>query len=723
MQKLSTVHFSSWRDASRPDMDLVLQPPKRGDKAASRSFGLDGLTSHLPSHGGADENRASRENRADRVASRPRSWLTSMKHQRAESPAVMQRDGAAAAAAATPAPAPAPAEAPLVDSRGGRQSLEQTAFRIPGGGYCALPSTDRLTRDREWVDSVRVLIKETEEAFQAVRDVLEFNAKDVAMSKTRKTGTTGTPRPAEYTHSESVRRASCASKSSTGTHPSGACLAVLERAPSPLDKPLPPHPDRNGTGTPNRGEEEKERKRREREKAKEQEIEKELEKVKAKAKARARAKDIEIEGERQKQKQTQKQQRRQLPQTRQVKHTRKETPTHKASSMLKGLSKIKPPSNWIDHILTTARLKRIEADEMITREQIRQFCEGRRLRAQHLEFALQVEEGRQSSSSDSAGSEASGTSRASGSTALSSDHMSLCSASAVVMDPMDHAVVHRDFSVPQPQPGLEGREGGLLLEKQQQQQQQQYQTQENQSAEYPDPPPRNPERSNKRSHRLPTIPEAECDSVEGRGEDEQLARSSSHDNTHTRGLHSSRTSVVTIPSAAAAQRNGPVRHTTGSADRPSTSHGPGRQHAMAAAWPAENTHDANVAVFDPEDEDDDTADDMVNWFQTFGFESHGQLIHHEDDYNAASNGRAGSSSHTQSASAGVDEVDVRGNPAPATGHVPTGRPNPSFDAPIRFLTTQGPPRLWTPAGQPPVLDNAHESARWYRVGGARTTRV
>ncbi|KAG5996314.1 hypothetical protein E4U43_002871 [Claviceps pusilla] len=670
MQKLSAVHLSS------SDTNRVLHLPRRGHKATTSSDG-DGLSNR------GDAKGANRANGVNGLASRPRSWLPSMKHQRPESPATTPRDGAA------PSPAPSPAPLP------GPRAL--TPFRRPEGrfkSHSASPLTDRSTRDREWVDSVRILIKETEEAFQAVRDVLEFNVKDDAVRKASKMRKTGKSRPAAVLVAPPASSVSEASRE-------GTCLAVL-------DKPLPADPEHKG----------EEAKREEDKKENEGGRKKEKEKEKEKDKKKEKDKDKEQNKEETKKAQEQK---RHPPARPKAKKTRKEFPNKASSSMFRSLSKIKTPTRWIDHILTSARLKRIEADEMITREQIRQFCEGRRLRAQLLECAeaqgTDDGQGRQSSSSDSAGSEFSRTSRGSSSTALSSDHTSLCSATVVVvMDPMDHAVVQRDFSVPQQGMGMglgmgAGGDGVLWLEQQQQQQQKQ-----KTSAEYPDPPPRNPERSNKRSHRLPTIPEAESDAADGRAEDEHVARSSRRDNRP--GGPFSKTRVEKSPPATAAQEN----DTTASVRKPASTK-EGSRAASPQAWDGyDDKTEAEAALYDPDD--DGMAEDMADWFQTFGFESHGQLIHVDDqEHDVAGSAAQSAASTVPSDSARVRDHVQRDANASSTDHSLTARPDAPIGAPIRFLTTQGPPRVWTPRAQTPVFYNVRDSAKWHKLAAARTTRV
>ncbi|KAG5987386.1 hypothetical protein E4U54_005014 [Claviceps lovelessii] len=654
MQKLSAVHLSS------SDTNRVLHLPRRGHKATTSSDG-DGLSNR------GDAKGANRANGVNRLASRPRSWLPSTKHQRPESPATTPRDGAA------PSPAPSPAPHP------GPRAL--IPFRRPEArfkSHSASPLTDRSTRDREWVESVRNLIKETEEAFQAVRDVLEFNAKDDAVRKASKTRKTGKTRPAAVLVAPPASSVSEASRERTCR--SGGCLAVL-------DKPLPPDPEDKGE----EAKREVDKKENEGERKKEKEKEKETKKAQ--------------------------EQKRHLSARPRAKKNRKESPNKASSSMFRSLSKIKTSTRWIDHILTSAHLKRIEADEMITREQIRQFCEGRRLRAQLLECAAaqgtDEGQGRQSSSSDSAGSEFSGTSRGSSSTALSSDHTSLCSATAVfVMDPLDHAVVQRDFSVPQQGMGMglgmgAGGDGVLWLEQQQKQKT---------SAEYPDPPPRNPERSNKRSHRLPTIPEAESDAADGRAADEHVARPRRRDNRPGGPL--SKTRVEKSPPATAAQEN----DTTASVRKPA---GTGEESQAASPQAGDGYDDeaeAEAALYDPED--DGTAEDMADWFQTFGFESHGQLIHVDDhEHDVAGSAARSAASTVPSDSARVHDHVQRDPNASSADHSLTARPDAPIGAPIRFLTTQGPPRVWTPRAQTPVFYNVRDSAKWYKLAAARTTRV
>ncbi|KAG6010012.1 hypothetical protein E4U21_000453 [Claviceps maximensis] len=614
MQKLSAVHLPSWRDTSRPDANRVLHLSKRGRKSTPSSESHH-LPAKLPSQEDGTENSA---NRANRSASRPRSWLPSLKHQRYELPA--------AAPTPTPTPGPGPGPGPLADGCGGRQSLELPARRIANMNsnyiphYSAtLPSTDGLTRDREWVDSVRILIQETEDAFQAVRDVLEFNTRDDAASRTCQTCKTWSS--PEHVHSETRLAAAPTSVPSGGVV--SASLKDQTRQPQTARKVNKPQ--------------------------------------------------------------------------------RKET-LGRASSMFKGFSKIKTPTSWVDQLLTGARLKRIEADEMITREQIRQFCEGRRLRAQQeremeqeqetehkmdtLErrAVLEDEEGRQSSSSDSTESASSGTSRGSSSTSgssmgLSSDHASLCSAGVVVaMDPIDHAVVCRDFSVPRQEEAR--RDDVLASAMEQQQYHQSPQSQQHArhpkhgtptaaEVQLPDPPPRNPERINKRSHRLPTIPEAESDPPESRGE---------------------------VSSASLDDRPG--------VPFPRTSGGKGTQDAAAPARQQDgHGDDDNAPVYDHED--DGTADEMADWFDTFGFESHGQLIHVDEN--------VGDVVHVPARdSGGVDSnspppgLDARDEPTAAAS---------PFSAPIRFWTSPGPPRVWTPRAQTPVVYSLRDSSRWhgYRV--------
>ncbi|KAG5925219.1 hypothetical protein E4U53_003352 [Claviceps sorghi] len=537
----------------------------------------------------------------------------------------------------------------------------------------AVPSTGGSTREREWVDSVRMLIKETEDAFQAVRDVLELSAKDGVLSKTSKANDTSKARPADLARAEMVPPASASERASGVVKPSSGRLAVPERASSPLEKPLPPHPEgkegeekteKTGTTGTTGTTEKKEKEEKEEGEGDEEE-----------------KGDVKTEQARKTGMENTNEQRRQPPPRRRVKKTRNESPS-KASSVLRGLARIRPPHYWVDQILTGAGLKRIEADEMITREQIRQFCEGRRLRAEHLECASQPDEGRQSS--DSAGSETSGTSRASTSTstAASSNDAPSCSAAVpLMMDPLDRAVVRRDFSVPQQ--GSRRRDGVVMLGETQQP--------GKQGAAHPDPPPRNPERGNKRSHRLPTIPETEPDPADGRGGDERA--------------------TGPLGAAAHASKAASSRATRG---------------ATAAPWQDDehgHGHDANAALYGQDgqdgqdDQDDDgTAEDMADWFQTFGFESHGQLIRVDDDADADADADVVPAASTLPPAA----ADARGKPTTA-GPASTEATLP-FSAPIRFLTAQGPPRVWTSSGQAPVVYGLRESARW-KAEAARTMHV
>lgn len=502
------------------------------------------------------------------MSSRPLSWLTSVKSQRPET-------------------------------------------AVTSKGYIERPATTDDSHQLRWEESVHILIEETEEAFQAVRDFFQHDAEDDADIKSWLADGSHARifAPSEfYPESIQPRAAYCQERQLASP------LPVLERVPSPHDKPLPPHPK-------------------------------------------------EEQGEQQK-----------VPMK--IKKARKERP-NKLPSMLKGLQG-KKYSKWtlpVTEILRGTRFMRVEADEMLTPEQIQQI-RAERLKSPKGHCTL---EGRQSI--DSAESESSRSSKASASTVLSGDHL----LSYPATSPMDHAVVHKDFSVPQG--SLKDGDGVTLLEEQR-----------NQSVGHPEPPPKNPERGNKRPQRLSTIPEAESENYEGTV---TVGPKSKDDSLQSRV---SQNSVDATPCPAASSS---LQHV----------HAPGQENEQVLDKIGSLNHGSEDApCLDEEDnglrtalyeqDDDFIARDMASWFQAFGFESHGQLI--QDGVASKSCGDpltvrcATSSGQTCVQSMASTMPSTVASELQAAGYSTAETPGNSLSAPIRFLTTQGPPRMWISGGQPPI---------------------
>ncbi|KAG6140223.1 hypothetical protein E4U22_000203 [Claviceps purpurea] len=585
----------------------------------------------------------------DRPVSRPLSWLPCVKHRRPEAHTAMPRPGQEFDDSHRPM-------APPVIRRGRLHVLSsRTTSRADVGFKADTPltsrgsieppsvtSTEAASHDREWAESLRSLIRDTENAFQAVRDVLDYNTKHDASKTRNKTCTTTRIKTRSKT-----RKTWLFGLYVKSTHPPAASPPV-QRAPSPLDKPLPPHPST-----------EAEQGRRPA--------------ANEKRKANKSRRDI----------------------------------SNKATSMWKGLSNIRGPARWVDQILTDAGLKKIEADEMVTQEQIRQFREAR-LRAEQLQLELEAQ---QSSDESVFETDSSRTSQGSASTALSSDHLSLCSNSpsqsmpfSMTMDPMDHAVVHKDFSLP-----MREREDFTLF-RQQQEEEQQHEQQLRQrqrqrereqdrwrqqssqppptppppppppvrpkSVQLPDLPPKNPERSNKRPTRLATIPEAEPDCSDNGDECSQG-----------------------VPSGDFGQ------------DPAYDNHG----------------YDSDTSLY--EEDEEETAEEMAAWFESFGFESHGQLIREDtiasrscSDLSATlrcpPSPRSSTYSYPLGSSASGGAVHCAELGVDGAKAMPTDMARYASTGPMRFLTAPGPPRVWALSkGQ--GQGSGRGSAGWYSSTGHR----
>ncbi|KAG5968190.1 hypothetical protein E4U58_001940 [Claviceps cyperi] len=579
----------------------------------------------------------------DRPAPRPLSWLPCVKHRQPEAHTAMPRPGQEFDDSHRPM-------TPPVFRRGKLQVLgSRTTSRADVGFKADTPltsrgsieppsvtSTEAASHDREWSESLRSLIRDTENAFQAVRDMLDYNTKHDASKSRNKTCTTKGIKTRGKT-----RKTWLFGLYVKSTHPPATCPPVVQRAPSPLDKPLPPHPAA-----------EVEQGRRPA--------------ANEKRKANKSRRDI----------------------------------SNKATSMWKGFSNIRGPARWVDQILTDAGLKRIEADEMVTQEQIRQFREAR-LRAEQSQLELEAQ---QSSDESVFETDYSRTSQGSASTALSSDHLSLCSSppsQSMTMDPMDHAVVHKDFSLP-----MREREDFTLFRQQQEEEQQQEQQlrqrerqrereqerwrqQSSQPPPTPPPPPqppvrpksvqipdlplKNPERSNKRPTRLATIPEAEpayCDNGD----------------EYSQG----------VPSCDFGQ------------DPAYDNHG----------------YDSDTSLYEDEEE---TSEEMAAWFQSFGFESHGQLIREDtiasrscSDLSATlrcpPSPRSSTYSYPLGSSAPGGVVRCAELGVDSAKAMPTNMARYASTGQMRFLTAPGPPRVWALSkGQ----GQGRGSAGWYSSTGHR----
>ncbi|GAB0136990.1 hypothetical protein EsDP_00005273 [Epichloe bromicola] len=604
MQNLSAVNLSLWLSTSSPETNGTLH--KRSHQSTKSSGKLQDNEDEM------------------NMSSRPLSWLTSVKSQRPESLISIRRDGDNYQAASPFLP---------VKNRH-TQTLTATSpvvgwdTAVASKGYIERPATTDDSHQLRWAESVHILTEETEEAFQAVRDFFQHDAEDDADIKSWLADGSHArifaPSSEFYPESIQSRAAFCQERQLASP------LPVLERVPSPHDKPLPPHP---------------------------KEEQEEQQKVPMK-----------------------------------IKKARKER-SNKLPSMLKGLQG-KKYSKWtlpVTEILRGTRFMRVEVDEMLTPEQIQQI-RAERLKSPKGHYTL---EGRQSI--DSAESESSRSSKASASTVLSGDHL----LSYPATSPMDHAVVHKDFSVPQG--SLKDGDGVTLL-----------QEQRNQSVRHPEPPPKNPERGNKRPQRLPTIPEAESENYEGtvavgpKSKDDGLQSRVSQKSVDATPCPAASSSLQHVH--ALCQENELVLDKIGSSN-----------HRSEDA-PCRDEEDDGLRTALYEQDDDFIASDMASWFQAFGFESHGQLI--QDGVASKSCGDpltvrcASSSGQTSVQSIASTTPSTVASELQAAICSTAETPRNSLSAPIRFLTTQGPPRTWISGGQPPVQYNLRDFKTSCKLAGS-----
>lgn len=661
MQNLSAVNLSLRLSTSSPETNGTLH--KRGDKSTKSSGELQGYGDEI------------------QMPSRTLSWLTNAKSQRPESLISIRREGDNYQAASpflpignrrtqtlTAKPLHIQAgrsgteaeercepgdSAGVSSSRKGHpegrdgQKKKRTSqnrsgmFGQAGGskvvtspvvgwdtavaskGDIERPATTDDSHELRWSQSVHILIEETEEAFQAVRDFFQHDADIKSWLADGSHARILAPSSEFYPESIQSQAAYCQEGQLASP------LPVLERVPSPHDKPLPPHP---------------------------KEEQEEQQKVPMKMKKARKGR------------------------------------SNKLPSVLKGLQG-KNYSKWtlpVTEILKGTRFMRVEVDEMLTPEQIQQI-RAERLKSPKGHSTL---EGRQSI--DSAESESSRSSKAS-----ASDHP----LSYPATSPMDHAVVHKDFSVPQG--SLKDGDGVTLLEEQR-----------NQSVGHPEPPPKTPERGNKRPQRLPTIPEAESENCEATV---AVGPKSEDDILQSRV---SQTSVNATPCPAASSSVQNVHALCPENELVLDKFGSSKDGSEDA--PCQDEEDNGLRTTLYEQDDEFLASDMASWFQAFGFESHGQLI--QDGVASKSCGdplavrRASSSGQTCAQSIASTMPSTVASELQAAGCSTAETPRNSLSAPIRFLTTQGPPRMWISGGQPPVQYNLGDFKTSCKLAGS-TMRV
>lgn len=317
-------------------------------------------------------------------------------------------------------------------------------------------------------------------------------------------------------------------------------------------------------------------------------------------------------------------------------------------------------SNGVAQLLSSAGLKRLQVDEMLTPERIEEM-RVKRLRKDLERSSFEGRDSSESSRSVSSQQTAKSASKASNNESKEEKPSAL---------PLDDAVIHTDFSLPgtsaqksvpvQAQDKCEASNTGSL-----------------------NPPPKNPQRYvfTKTKSRLPTIPEvvAQPEEPAGRPSEDHSLRSQDSGE------------FVNIPGPHLADARSTVGH----------DHIP-CQAADDSANVDEEPEDDDIDYCDyqvaiqgmssdlrtalHEEDENDMAEDMTAWFETFGFETHGELIP-----DGASSPWSLSSRSVISTSPSTISGDADG-PMPVTSD-----DNYTFAGPMRFLRSQAPPKKWAPS--------------------------
>jgi hypothetical protein len=333
----------------------------------------------------------------------------------------------------------------------------------------------------------------------------------------------------------------------------------------------------------------------------------------------------------------------------------------------------------VAQFLSGARFRRVEADEMLTPEKFEEMRVKRQMKDQErtsLEGRESVDSSRSTLSQQSTAS-----------SGRSNDKKE--EISPVSVSPLDDAAIHEDLALPT-KPIQSGNEL-----------QQQSTTEASASTRNVgslDTPPRNIQRYifTKTKPRLPTIHEAASD----HSDEMQERRSEDH------SLHSLESGeFVYLPGTSLSAANSSFRH--------------GRIAFQIAEIPADSDEDIDDAIdraalqmamqgidvtedLESAMSDDELAmtDDINEWWDSFGFETHGELI---PDGSASpwSLTSRGSSICTTPSTMDEEETD-----APMAVSL---EDKYTFDGPVRFLRSHGPPRKWAPMEALVKKESSHGS--------------
>ncbi|KAK2591345.1 hypothetical protein QQS21_010970 [Conoideocrella luteorostrata] len=462
------------------------------------------------------------------------------------------------------------------------------------------------SQQQSWTESVYTLIQETEEAFKSVGDSLKDDTGPNSWFADPSESISSSVAEIHPEHSH---------PDSSGHHELGQSTPPKRIQVSPLNKPLPPHPENR------------------------------KEKV--------------------------------VP----AKKTKRKEPKKKTVLPLCGLPGTGSSSKWtmrngVSQILSGTLFKRVEADEMLTSDQIDQIRTRR----------LQVRDNKHSSFDGRSWMDCARSVR-SQSPAL---HRNGAQAGVVSQransptSPLDNAVVHKDFSSPEKSYG----ESEQVCEGQDQQGDAALSPN---NAAASSPPPKNPEKhfyNNKSRAKLPTIPEATITAAGGtvgRTSGAVSARSDSslapvcRTGTSPSGVRSSPHHGRTACGKAEASTDDRDDAPEDSVDKTSF---------QVATLCIED--DLKEALYEYDGEESETEEELVDWFENLGI-PHGDLV--SDRASPPWNSPSYSVDSRFTSKVGSDKNPLLRKPSEKH------RPLPA--EPMRFFTNRSPPRKWTPENLSP----------------------